>query len=166
MENTYTPAAPEEDMLDPADVVQLVQASTGKRLFNYIVDSVISYAIFRLVIFQLLVSLLTAIYPYVNSKAGIYTISYLLVISFYILFRTALEGFTGGKTIAKLMNGTRAVNEDGTRITFKTALLRSLSWSVPFEAFSALGSNPPHPWHDRWTKTYVIDERQSSLAVN
>ena len=64
------------------------------------------------------------------------------------------------------MNGTRAVNEDGTRITFKTALLRSLSRLVPFEAFSALGANPPYPWHDRWTGTYVIDETQSRLAIN
>jgi hypothetical protein len=34
---------------------------------------------------------------------------------------------------------------------------------TPFEAFSALGSNPPYPWHDRWTKTLVIVESRSDL---
>jgi uncharacterized RDD family membrane protein YckC len=166
MEDTYAIPAGEENILDDADVVQLCQASTGKRLFNYIVDYIISWVIYRYVIYRLVVAFITAIYQYVDSKAGLYVISYLIVIGWYTLFRTAFEGFTGGKTIAKFMNGTRAVNEDGTRITFKTALLRSLSRMVPFEAFSALGANPPYPWHDRWTRTYVIDESQSRLAIN
>jgi hypothetical protein len=33
---------------------------------------------------------------------------------------------------------------------------------VPFEQFSALGS-PSYPWHDRWTKTIVIDEKLTTL---
>jgi hypothetical protein len=31
---------------------------------------------------------------------------------------------------------------------------------VPFEAFSALGT-PSYPWHDKWTRTVVIDEKAS-----
>jgi uncharacterized RDD family membrane protein YckC len=166
MENTYPLPTPEENILDPADDVELRLASTGQRFFNYLVDYAISYAIFRFVIFKLQVAFLAAIYQYVDSRAALYAISYLSVIAWYILFRTAFEGFTGGKTIAKMMNGTRAVNEDGTRVTFKTALLRSLSRAVPFEAFSALGANPPHPWHDRWAKTYVIDEKESRLPID
>jgi hypothetical protein len=34
---------------------------------------------------------------------------------------------------------------------------------TPLEAFSALGSNPPYPWHDRWTNTLVIVESRSDL---
>jgi uncharacterized RDD family membrane protein YckC len=166
MEETYDLPAPKSDILDPIDDVELCPASTGQRFFNWVVDSVVSWVIFRFVILKLLVVFLGSIYRYVGSRTALYVISYMIVLGWYILFRSALEGFTGGKTIAKFMNGTRAVNEDGTRITFETALLRSLSWAVPFEAFSALGANPPYPWHDRWTKTYVVDEKQSQLAID
>jgi len=166
MEDTYNLPAPEENILDPIDAVHLCPASTGQRFFNWVVDAVVSWVIFRFVIIKLLLVFLTSIYRYVDSRTALYTIAYGAVLGWHILFRTALEGLTGGKTIAKFINGTRAVNEDGTRITFKTALLRSLSWSVPFEAFSALGANPPYPWHDKWTKTYVVDEKESMLAIS
>jgi uncharacterized RDD family membrane protein YckC len=117
-------------------------------------------------ILKLLLALLSSIYRYVDSRAALYVISYGTMFCWYILFRAAFEGFTGGKTIAKFINGTRAVNEDGSRINFKTALLRSLSKAVPFEAFSALGASPPYPWHDKWTKTYVVDEKQSRLPID
>jgi len=166
MEDTYPPASPDQDILNEQDYVHLSQASSGKRLLNYIVDYGIAYLLYRFVIMKLLVALLTTIYAYVDSKAALYTVSFLGVLSWYILFRTAFEGLTGGKSIGKYITGTRAVNEDGTKISFKTALLRSLSRSVPFEAFSALASNPPNPWHDRWTKTCVVDESESRLSVS
>jgi uncharacterized RDD family membrane protein YckC len=77
---------------------------------------------------------------------------------------TAVEYFTHGKTLGKLFTRTRAVNDDGTRLTPKTAFLRSICRIIPFEAFSALGS-PCYPWHDKLSKTYVIDDRTSSLPA-
>jgi uncharacterized RDD family membrane protein YckC len=62
----------------------------------------------------------------------------------------------GGRTLGKLITGSKAVREDGTSLTWKDACLRSLSRMVPFEPFSALGGAP---WHDRWTKTTVVRTR-------
>ncbi|WP_431211724.1 RDD family protein [Puia sp. P3] len=73
-----------------------------------------------------------------------------------------IEGLTRGKSLGHLLTGTRTVNGDGTRISFKTAILRGLTRAVPFEVFSALGS-AAYPRHDRWTRTIVVDERVSSL---
>ena len=84
---------------------------------------------------------------------------------FFVLYTSymfLLETIFKGKSIGKFVTGTRAVNEDGSFISTRTALLRSLSRIVPFEPFSALG-NPARPWHDRWTHTYVIDEKKSVL---
>jgi len=79
----------------------------------------------------------------------------------YGILSGIVEGLFKGKSLGKLITGTRAVNTDGTNISFKTALLRGLSRIVPFEPFSALGG-PSHPWHDKWTNTYVIDEKLST----
>ena len=86
------------------------------------------------------------------------TLLYLLL---FVLYMFGTEALFKGKSLGKLITGTRAVNEDGSDISAKTALLRGLSRIVPFEAFSALG-NPSYPWHDKWTNTYVIDEKASN----
>jgi len=79
----------------------------------------------------------------------------------YILYH-ASGGKRFIKTLGKVFTNTRAINDDGSRISPKTAFLRCFSRFVPFEAFSALG-NPSYPWHDRWTHTMVIDEKLTTL---
>ena len=166
MEDNDPSVTQDQDILDASEYVELYRAGSGKRFLNYLIDYAIAYTLYRLVIMKMLIMLLAGIYRFFDSMAVLYAISYLSVIAWYILFRVAFEGITGGKTIGKYLTGTRAVNDDGTRISPRAALLRSLSRSVPFEAFSALGSNPPYPWHDRWTRTCVVDESQSRLAIS
>ena len=66
--------------------------------------------------------------------------------------------FFKGRSIGKFITGTKAVNADGSDMRVETILLRSLSRVVPFEPFSAFGG---HPWHDKWTRTHVIDVRKT-----
>ncbi len=80
----------------------------------------------------------------------------LFIIALYVSYFFLCELVFKGRTIGKFITGTKAVNEDGTDMEPKTILLRSLSRIVPFEPFSALG-NPCRPWHDKWTRTFVID---------
>ena len=161
MESTYQSPEQNENLLD-GEYVALYQASHGKRFLNYLVDEVIIYIVWRVLIFNLVIKLLTAVYVYTESKAALYTLTFLIVYAISFFFLAGLESLTGGKTIGKMMTRTRAVNQDGTRISPKTAFLRSLSRCVPFEAFSALGA-PCFPWHDKWTNTFVIDENTSTL---
>jgi uncharacterized RDD family membrane protein YckC len=79
---------------------------------------------------------------------------------FFAIYVSLMESMLKGKTIGKLVTGTRAVYTDGSRIDTGTAWQRGFSRIVPFEPFSALGSESD-PWHDRWTNTYVIVERES-----
>lgn len=143
----------------------LVQAGSGKRFANYLID---------LVIFYLLVFLFGIFLGFVNPQTldeldaqsnGFDLVGRLLSLLFYGLYMFVVEAIFKGKSLGKLITGTRAVNEDGTAISFQTALLRGLSRAVPFNAFSALGT-PCYPWHDRWTKTYVIDEKESLVPEN
>ena len=74
-----------------------------------------------------------------------------MVLILYGLYMFIVEAMFKGKTLGKLITGTRAVNEDGSNLSAKTAFFTGLSRVVPFEAFSALGT-PSYPSHDKWTK--------------
>ena len=140
---------------------QIVQASGGKRFANYLIDLLVFYIlVFMAGIVIGLVSPET-IDSIDDENAGFNFVENVVFISIFVLYTFGIEAIFEGKTFGKLMTGTRAVNEDGSNITAKTALLRGLSRVVPFEAFSALG-NPSYPWHDKWTRTYVIDESKSN----
>jgi uncharacterized RDD family membrane protein YckC len=80
----------------------------------------------------------------------------LIVLVLYGMYMGLMEAAFKGRSLGKLITGTVAVNEDGSRISGQTALLRGLSRAVPFNAFSALGT-PSYPWHDKWNKTYVVE---------
>lgn len=139
----------------------LVQASMGKRFANYIIDVLVFYALmFMTGIVWGLVSPETTT---VLEEGGI--VINVIALLVYGLYMFVIEALSGGKSLGKLITGTRAVNEDGTNVTTKAALLRGLSRAVPFNAFSALG-NPSYPWHDRWANTYVIDERESNRPMD
>lgn len=74
----------------------------------------------------------------------------------YIFYYTLCEKLFKGYTLGKLITGTRAIRQDGSELTFRNALLRSLSRCVPFEVFSGFSTLT---WHDSWTDTMVIKAR-------
>lgn len=64
------------------------------------------------------------------------------------------------KTPAKFITRTRVIMEDGTKPPLKTILIRTLIRFVPFEAFTFLAPARPRGWHDKWSKTIVIEETE------
>lgn len=150
-----------ESSIFDTDEAQLVLASQGKRFLNLIIDR-IAYVVFSW-LFNSFVAVIymEALYNLAGYNLTLVSIINLIISLFwYALFMGGVEALSKGKSLGKLITGTKAVNEDGSTISPKTALLRGLSRMVPFEPFSAFG-NPSYPWHDRWTHTYVIDEKQS-----
>jgi len=166
MKNSLSLAGHQKDLLSEVSY-SLEQAGSGKRFANYVIDRIAFLVIiFLSALFFLIVDADNA-NKFINYYAvGLIGFGSVLGSVFHVLaqgiFIGLIEGLTRGKSLGKLMTGTRAVNEDGTRINFRTAMLRGLSRAVPFEVFSGLGS-VAYPWHDRWTNTIVVDERLSSL---
>jgi uncharacterized RDD family membrane protein YckC len=153
MEENQLQHSPEQNIFDDF-IPQLTQASSGKRLANYIIDLVSFYVfmyLFSYVLVNLSYDLAVIIYGDGHEIAG-----RLIVLVFYGMYMGLIEAAFKGRSIGKLITGTIAVNQDGSRINGQTALLRGLSRAVPFNALSALGS-PCYPWHDKWNKTYVIN---------
>lgn len=131
-------------------------ASVGKRFLNYIIDLIIFYVL------CFLLGMLFAEQVYemrlVNTES-MFTLKIEFIGIFILLFYYCVcEIVFKGRTIGKFLTGTKAVNEDGTPIDANKALLRTLSRLVPFEPFSTFGG---HPWHDKWTRTYVIDVKKT-----
>jgi uncharacterized RDD family membrane protein YckC len=91
-----------------------------------------------------------------QTTLDVILLAYLVAVLNYTIYYTICEKAFKGYTLGKLITGTRAIRTDGQELTFKDALLRSLSRFVPFEAFSGFGG---HPWHDQWTNTMVIKSR-------
>jgi uncharacterized RDD family membrane protein YckC len=148
-----------DDKIDN-DVV-LEQASSGKRLANYVIDAIVFYVvIFGIAIFggllsSELVQSLEKIDPILDR---------LFSLVLYGIISGFIEGALGGKSLGKYLTGTRAVMEDGTKISFGTGLKRGFLRMIPFEQFTAFGT-PCYPWHDRYSKTLVIDENFSKLNL-
>lgn len=154
MQENLPPAEQEQHLFDD-NSYQLTQAGSGKRLANYIIDLVSFYVFMYLmsyVIVEVSYDLAVIIY---GEGEGFNLLGRLVVLVLYGMYMGLMEAIFRGRSLGKLITGTVAVNDDGSRISGQTALLRGLSRAVPFNAFSALGDTC-YPWHDKWTKTYVV----------
>ena len=154
----------QEEHLFDDNQYHLVQASGGKRFANYLVDRIVFYVLFQILAYFLAFFNLRIQVDLDPNSAGFALIGILIYMFAYALFMGLLEFAMKGKSIGKLLSGTRAVKEDGTHLELKDALLRGLCRLIPFNIFSALG-NTCYPWHDSLSKTYVIDEQQSQYPL-
>lgn len=160
----YTPDSEQHQLSDELDdMIRYEQASQGQRSLNYIIDALfIQFGVNYLVGWPL-GFLLGTYYPELTQEllsdtltVNYFLVSYAIGVINILLYYTICEKAFKGYTLGKLATGTRAVREDGGELTFKDALLRSLSRCVPFEVLSGFGERP---WHDIWPKTWVIKTR-------
>lgn len=136
-----------------------VLASTGQRFLNYLIDVIIFDIIIAIVKVAFLYRITTLYVDYTFTNVLLrLLISYIGFVVLYFISESAFKG----RTIGKFITGTKVINEDGTEPETRTYLLRSFSRIVPFEPFSALG-NPCRPWHDKWTKTFVVDVQKTEF---
>jgi uncharacterized RDD family membrane protein YckC len=138
---------------------QYFHATQGQRFLNFIIDNILmrltlTYASGYVVGRVLQVIAPEFLYKLIddNSRVGLYTLSYMIIIVNYLVYYTLCEKLFRGQTLGKLITGTRSLRTDGEELTFRDALLRSLCRLVPFEVFSGFGV----PWHDSWTNTMVV----------
>ena len=142
--------------------IKLTPVGSWLRFVNYLIDVILFYCIVFIVGGLIGVAAVTAgqdaeIYVSATNNVEALLLQYLVSFILFITIYTISEGTTKGKTLGKLITGTRAIKKDGNHITWRDALLRSLSRVVPFEPFSAFGG---FPWHDTWTNTIVMKERK------
>lgn len=151
MSDPENPFAPPDAPVAPGEVVdEVLDASTGQRLANFFVDSMVS---------TFLSGGMGAVMAALDAAelAGGLTgmaFSVLLGATYYAV----QEGVTG-RTIGKYITGTKVVTEDGGRPGWGAVIGRSFARFVPFEPFSFLGGDG-RGWHDTWTSTRVVRVRR------
>ena len=141
---------------------QYEHATQGQRFLNYLIDNLLIRFALGYATGYVVAAALNALFPqfmyevvFGENRFLYYLLVYTIAILDYIIYYTLCEKFFRGHTLGKLITGTRAIRTDGEELTFKNALLRSLSRAVPFEVFSGFGV----PWHDAWTDTMVVKTR-------
>ncbi len=125
--------------------MQLKETAKRKRLANFIID-IISIGILIEITFQIEA---TTPYP-----------SILKIIRMFILlggYHILMEYFLG-KTVGKYITKCHVVNRDGSKITFRTAVIRFICRFIPFEFLSLALGYDAKAWHDLISKTLVIDD--------
>lgn len=154
---------PSQDIFAAEDIYQYEYASTGQRFLNWLIDNLVMRFAMSWLTGYAVGYFFAKLFPdfYLNMiySKGFewYLTLYLIAIFNYIIYYTFCEKVFSGYTLGKLITGTRVIREDGSELTLKDAVLRSLSRMVPFEAFSIWSGSGL--WHDTWTKTMVIKTR-------
>ncbi len=116
-------------------------ANSGQRLLNFLIDTFIVIVVF---------SLLSRNLPIDGNR--------MLFLVVYLVYYSMLEWFFG-KTIGKYLTKTTVICDNGEKITFGTALMRSIIRLIPFETFTYLG-RIPYGWHDKFTKTIILPDKE------
>ena len=132
-------------------------AGSGARIANMLLDWIFAWLFMILCAFLLGLGLgALGNTTWYQSPVGMQLLAMALFTLYYVVFEAVF-----GWTMAKLITGTRVVNEDGDKPAFMNVLGRSLARSVPFEMFSFLGRTGIG-WHDSWSGTRVVSIRRSS----
>jgi uncharacterized RDD family membrane protein YckC len=154
----------EQHLFTQEDLFHFEDASTGQRFLNMLIDNILMNYGLSYVTGGLVGYLLGTFFP--DFAMSLFTdlesmgaIFFGIILAYFnhVVYYTFCEKIFRGYTLGKLITGTRAIRTDGTELTFRDAVLRSLSRLVPFEALSIWFGDGL--WHDRWTKTMVIKTR-------
>ncbi|MFT3681659.1 MAG: RDD family protein [Ferruginibacter sp.] len=138
-------------------MVHFEPAGAGRRLGNYIIDSII---ILIIVLTFYFAALNNNLFARSTDYTGLLITNVVALIIYYVLFE-AVFNTTAGKSATN----TIIVNEDGERPSFVQVLGRSFARLIPFEAFTFLAAGT-RGWHDTLTNTYVVvadDENNADM---
>jgi len=128
------------------------KANKGLRFLNYLIDLVAVIFILAIVLITLSFTL-EALGLTISEESIVFDLFiYVLVVIIYFL----IEFVTKGRSLGKLITGTKVVMIDGTEPTTKDYFVRNLCRIIPFDAFTFLGENG---WHDKISKTTVVRKR-------
>lgn len=149
----------------PAERLPIEAAGRWRRCFNLVIDYVALKCFWTLVAVLFLIWHASrgddpgqAATRYAHASPWFV---YLYALATYVAYYLLMEGLFGF-TIGKLVTGTRVVDEQGGRPTWRQVLIRTAMRFVPFEPLSAFGEkgSEPRPWHDTVAKTRVVRRRR------
>lgn len=146
--NPYAP--PRAEVGAPAETADAVELASGWRRFvNMLIDA-LGFYVLAIVVGVLL----SFVDQSLLDAMTMYPLAYLFGLAVMILYYVPSETLFG-RTLGKLVTGTRTVSESGAPASFLQILGRTLSRLIPFELLTFV-SKPHVGLHDRLSHTRVI----------
>jgi uncharacterized RDD family membrane protein YckC len=156
-------AAPQAEIQRVSHDEDLQDASGTKRFLNFIIDRIagmaFAFLVFLFIGFLEQAGLISGFVDWTEKMSGLRDI--ILTTCLLLVYYVSMESICG-RTIGKLVTGTKVIDLKGRHPDFLAIMGRTLSRIVPFEPFSFLGSNN-RGWHDIWSGTRVIDLRKPPI---
>ncbi|MEX0793194.1 MAG: RDD family protein, partial [Pirellulaceae bacterium] len=132
--------------------------SQNTRLANFIIDSILIYMLsFAVGIVVAVVAIAGGADIQSPGFAVWDLVAQVLALLVIVAYFVVMEAATG-RTLGKLITGTKVVNAQGRAPTLGQIVGRSFARMIPFEPFSYFGKEP-RGWHDTLSKTYVVKAR-------
>jgi len=144
--NPYAP--PKADVVGTASEEPVRLASRGQRFANLIIDTIAIY----IVAFVIGIGLTFTNATFLNddSLLSAYAFGVVLALIYYVPCEAAF-----GRTVGKLITGTRVIMADGDPPNALNVVGRTFARFIPFEAFSFFAGDSVG-WHDSLSRTRVI----------
>ena len=144
------------------------KATKGLRFLNYIID-LFSVYICLFIIILLAIIIETLIKDYSEIEIWFDELSTLadriITSILYCIGIFCIEFLTKGRSLGKLITGTKVVMIDGSEPTTRDYFIRSICRIIPFDQISFFGANG---FHDKFSKTTVVNKKgyEASLLFN
>ncbi|WP_395680993.1 RDD family protein [Dokdonella sp.] len=154
MDSTINPyKAPTSRVAEQSADAGMVPAERWRRFVNLLVDY------FGFMALAFVVGIVIGIVGGNSAVEAMQNIGVQYLFGFLVMFAyyVPLELFFG-RTLGKLVTGTRVVDENGEPPSAGKVIGRTLCRFIPFEAFSFFASDA-RGWHDSIPKTYVVKIR-------
>ncbi len=128
----------------------------GPRFGHFILDYLVYLSI--LYIFEYIINMLLAsssTYLNLTIALGYNIVGIFLYPVYYTIFEYYFQ-----RTPGKFLTKTLVIDEYGNKPGLKNIMLRSVCRLVPFEFVSCYGDKYSYGWHDRWSETWVVTEKE------
>lgn len=144
------------DNIDLSPNLPLSTATQQKRVLNFLIDNY----------FLLLIGLILWYIIFLNFNIILPPQSILIYMPIsWLIYYLFFEGIWN-KTPAKYITGTKVITKSYNNPRFSWIIIRTLFRLTPFDPFTFLFSAKPYGWHDKYSQTIVVDEKNIEKAIN
>lgn len=138
-------------------VTEELLATHTQRFTNLVIDSIMQVILFVIVLMFILTNKeIEEAKSYMVRLQDNALLQYIFTSCIALFYYNIFEIFSA-RTVGKLITQTIVVDDNGEKPNHETIMVRSISRLIPFNALSIIGF-PARTWHDRISKTYVVDK--------
>lgn len=138
---------------------QVKTISQGPRIGHFTID----FVLLQLIFYSTNLLLAAFYYPdedhVIIQSFSLILVGNMLNLIIYPLYYIFFE-YYWQKTPGKFITKTTIIDEYGNKPDLKAIILRTFIRLVPFEPFSCFDDKHSYGWHDKWSKTWVVNEEE------